>query len=309
MSDLILVVDGGRSHLRAAAITVDGEVLAELTLKGLSVFQGDWSACAKTLATLPSLLAKEGGFKEGRFVLAAAGLAGSGRESDCRELESLLKTAAPVLGWLIESDALQTLRAAEAKGPVAVALLGTGSAFFARDEVGKVWRTGGWGPLLGDVGSGFEIARQGVLACLERQEEPDELASLANALCAAAGVDRIEELLKVVYSEPFEPSTLAALAPAVLSEAERGDAVALEIIKGEASHVADSAKNLIVKANLSAETRIYFSGGLVKGNPYYFESIELGLKRGLRDYGCQLLGREPYWGGWELAKQSLPRRS
>src|SRR5579883_899723 len=95
---------------------------------------------------------------------ACLGLAGAGRPVDqeiVREWATRANLAAEV--QVIEDAALLLAAGTPAGWGVAV-VAGTGSMAYARDAAGRTARSGGWGPLLGDEGSGYAIALAGLRA-------------------------------------------------------------------------------------------------------------------------------------------------
>ena len=188
-SDIILVIDGGRSHLRAHALTLDGEEIAAVRGSGISPVLADWPDISERLSEIPEKIEQSGSVVTSRIQIAVAGLAGLDREDDQREVKSLLDRMGFSFEWILESDARQTLRAADPDNPVAIGILGTGSAFFARGWDGKIWRSGGWGALLHDRGSGFELARQGFVAVFRAYDGTGPETTLTKRLMGMAGVD------------------------------------------------------------------------------------------------------------------------
>ena len=68
---------------------------------------------------------------------------------------------------LVTTDARVALAGAspgDPDGPGVVLIAGTGAIAYGRSTRGEEARAGGWGPLLGDEGSGYAIARQGLAA-------------------------------------------------------------------------------------------------------------------------------------------------
>ena len=93
--------------------------------------------------------------------------------------------------------------------PGVLVLSGTGSIVVGHDGRGHWARAGGFGPLLGDEGSGFWLGREWVRA-RTGPGDFDKIRKLAHAAQPAAAV--------------------AALAPTVLARARRGDAIASRIV-------------------------------------------------------------------------------
>lgn len=305
MNKIVLAVDGGRSHLRAFAIDTEGNQLAEIRQAGIPAVFSDFNSLADRLGALPEKIAEETGIRVADIGVACCGLAGLDREEDQRELLNLIEKKRLGLPWRIESDARMTLRAANPKDSVAVALLGTGSSFFARDAEGKVWRTGGWGPLLGDWGSGFEIARQAFVAVFEAWDGTGPQTALTQPLLNMAAVETPPDLLKMLYSETFQPSYWARFAPLVLREAEHGDPVSEGIVKTQIEGVVHYLVALVRAARSPDGTEIHFSGGMVERDNAYFARIREGLRERLPKFPSRLCARESYWGAWELGKEIL----
>jgi len=303
--DLILAVDGGRTHLRAHVVTVDGGEIASIREGGINPLMATWREVAERLAGIARRTLIEPGVESSGIGVAVVGLAGLDREEDQKELKASIESEGFPFPWLLESDARQTLRAADPAGAAAIGLLGTGSAFFARDPEGRIWRAGGWGPLLRDWGSGFELARQGFIAVCRAHDGTGPDTTLTSPLLEMVGVGSPPEFLRVLYTDAFQPAFWARFAPLVLREAERGDRVAEEIFAGQVAGVAETCSALMAKAAFPMGARFFFSGGLVKGSEFYFKRLVEAMEKHLPHHPCRLLDREAFWGGWEWARRFL----
>lgn len=308
MKDLILVVDGGRSSLRALAMDPEGSVLAWERSSGLPPVLSDWRPTADRVIEICRDLFKKSGCKPQDFSVAAMGLAGLDRESDQQAFLACFSEGGFPFRVFVESDARQTLRAADPEAPVAIGLFGTGSAFFARSPDRSIHRTGGWGGLLGDVGSGYELAKEGFAAVFRAYDGVGPDTSLTEKLCAMGGVESPPDLLKSLYALTFEPSVWARYAPTVLREASKGDPVASEIVENQVVLVARNLFGLMAKAGMPTATGIHLTGGLIEEGNHYFKSLKDRIEADLPDHPVQVLAREAYWGGWELGRRYLEGR-
>src|SRR5260370_30099881 len=90
-----------------------------------------------------------------------AGLAGTGKPEIKERMRASLAGAFPSAAVSIFTD-LEIALAAAGERPVIVLVAGTGSAAVGRNAQGQIWRTGGQGPRLGDVGSAFDIGSRAV---------------------------------------------------------------------------------------------------------------------------------------------------
>jgi N-acetylglucosamine kinase-like BadF-type ATPase len=112
-----------------------------------------------------------------------------------------------------------------------VAIAGTGSQIFGQNKEGKTKRVGGWGYLLGDEGSGYNIAIGGLQAVLKSYDGRLEETKLTDAFKTHLNLSEIEGLISVVYRQGWSVKDIAALAPIVAETAQGGDRVAQRIIQ------------------------------------------------------------------------------
>jgi N-acetylmuramic acid 6-phosphate etherase len=232
--------------------------------------------------------------------VACLGLAGAGRPGDqeiVREWAARTHLAASV--EVIEDAALLLAAGTPAGWGVAV-VAGTGSMAFARCADGRTARAGGWGPLLGDEGSGYAIALAGLRAAARAADGRAQATPLTDRLLAACGLTRPEELVGVVY-RGGDRMALAALAPVVLDAAEAGDPVAEHIVRDAAGELAAAAAAAARQLNLGASFPVALAGGLLSSSPRYrLRFLNALSERGLT-VGPVSLVTEPAEGAVRLA--------
>lgn len=129
---------------------------------------------------------------------------------------------------LLCGDEEIALDAAFHGGRGVLALAGTGSNVVGRTTDGRRVRAGGWGPVLGDEGSGHWIGLEGVRGLLRALDEGRE-SILEQAILTAWGLASREELIQVGNS--VGPLKFAELTHAVVECATQGDAVASEVLR------------------------------------------------------------------------------
>ncbi|MCA9414838.1 MAG: hypothetical protein KC917_01150 [Candidatus Omnitrophica bacterium] len=308
MKDLILVVDGGRSYLRVFALDREGAEHGWERESGIPAVLADWGPTADRVVKACKKLFDKTGIKPSAFSVAVMGLAGLDRKEDQADfLQHFFEAGFPFKA-IVESDARQALRAANPNDPVAIGLFGTGSAFFARGADREIYRTCGWGGLLGDVGSGFELAKEGFTAVFRSYDRVSPETSLTQKFCEMAGVTEVPEFLKFLYATTFDPAVWARYAPTVLREASKGDSVSLEIVDNQIDQVCKSLFGLTEKANMPPGTEIFLTGGLIEEGKFYFERLREKIEATVTTHPVRVLHRESYWGGWELGRQFLEGR-
>ena len=170
------------------------------------------------------------GLPRGSVAGACLAIAGFGTDSNRQRLEHWAHGCALADRIQVVNDALPAVFAGTTDG-VGVALIsGTGSLACGRTADGKSARCGGWGPLMGDEGSGYALGRAALQAAASCADGRAAATSLLDRLQAALGVASAVELKSAVYAPDFCQSDVASLAPLVFDASNAGDAVAKEII-------------------------------------------------------------------------------
>jgi N-acetylglucosamine kinase-like BadF-type ATPase len=114
--------------------------------------------------------------------------------------------------------------------PGVVVMAGTGSFCKGRNASGEQRYAGGWGPLIGDEGSGYDIAREILTAVAKSADGRAEATALTELVLAHFAISEPADLKKILYHPPIRRHTLARIAPLAFEAAEAHDAVATRIL-------------------------------------------------------------------------------
>jgi N-acetylglucosamine kinase-like BadF-type ATPase len=201
-------------------------------------------------------------------------------------------------------DAALLLAAGTPDGWGVAVVAGTGSMAFARGADGRTARSGGWGPLLGDEGSGYAIALAGLRAAARSADGRAQVTPLTDRLLAAYGLTRPQELIGVVY-RGGDRAALAALAPVVLEAAAAGDPTAEHIVHDAAGELASATAAAARQLTLGGAFPVALAGGLLVSSAAYRERFLSALAdRGLA-VGPVALVTEPAEGAVRLALDKI----
>lgn len=278
MSGLIAGVDGGgtKTHVIIARAD-DGSVVAEAEGPGSAVAPGHAPESARVIAgTVAAAIEKiEGGDRT--LSLLLVGVAGVGRKDERENLTAALEDLDVADEVTVETDAEIALEDAFNGGAGIILIAGTGSIAHGRGPTGTRARCGGWGPRLGDEGSGAWIGRRalGIVAAAHDGREPPT--ALTGAILTAAQLNEPEELIP--WAAAADPRMLAALAPIVLSTAATdprakslADLAAEELVL----HVRALSQRLF--GDERADIEVAFAGGLMKKASPLRKRVEHRLK-------------------------------
>ncbi|MEA5564540.1 N-acetylglucosamine kinase [Anabaena sp. UHCC 0399] len=190
------------------------------------------------------------------------GLAGVSRAEDMKIVKDIVKElqnnhSLPII-WdfqpsniVICNDALIALVGGIGHAVGIVVAVGTGSIVFGRNSQGETKRVGGWGYILGDEGSAYQIAVGGMQAALKAYDGREKYTRLVEDFQQHLNLASIEDLIEVIYRRGWGVKQIAALAPIVDLAAASGDEVA--------NHLIDDAVQELVKATSTVIEAIFDS--------------------------------------------------
>jgi len=197
---------------------------------------------------------------EPRFDSAVLGFSGGPADK-----ESLVHELIETRHVLVSHDALTALVGACGGEPGIVTIAGTGSIAFGRNAKGATARAGGWGYIFGDEGGAFDIVRQALRAALRQDEGWGAETSLRDALLEETGAKDADDLMHHFYSPDYPRSRVATLSKIVDREAIEGDAVAEQVLRDAAAHLAEIA--IAVRRQLfhpGERARVSYAGGVFR---------------------------------------------
>lgn len=160
--------------------------------------------------------------------------------------------------------------AATLKKSGAVALSGTGSdAFFVRDQQCLAY-VGGWGPLLGDEGSGYDIGLNALKAAVYSYDGRREKSMLYDLVMEHWGLERLWEIVSHLAGNPDARHEVASAALICSKAAHAGDRTALRIYEHAALEMFLQARTVIERHRGEWDGTVVVTGGAWKGHPRMF---------------------------------------
>lgn len=262
----LLGVDAGGTRTRAVLTDGEGRVLGEGAGPAGLLEPGDPSGAAEAIA-----LACQGAAEAARTPLPAdalwAGVAGAGREEARSALQAALEEAGLARRVRVGTDADAAFHDAFGdRNPGILLVVGTGSIALARGPEGEVARCGGWGWLLGDEGSGYRIALEGLRAVCRADDGRERPTVLTRLLLGASGAMGPSGLVPWAARAP--KGEIAGLAPLVLRSADAGDPVAARIVDDALVELIRQAEVAAFRAGYRPPFEVALAGGLVSnGGP------------------------------------------
>jgi glucosamine kinase len=161
---------------------------------------------------------------------------------------------------VVSSDVVTTYSGAIGLEPGAVVAAGTGSIAMGLSAE-HASRVDGWGYLVGDEGSGFDIGRAGLRSVLRELDGRGGSPALVDR--AREHFGSIERLIPTLYGSSLPAATVAAFSAGVALAAIDGDAVSRRIWQDAAESLAEMAVSAATQvATDTTGLRLSYSGGL-----------------------------------------------
>ncbi|BAS26780.1 N-acetylglucosamine kinase [Limnochorda pilosa] len=261
-TEIVLGIDSGGSKTIGCAVTRDGTVIGTGFGGGTNLYfvPEDEAIFAIQQASRQALAEVDG-------EVAAVYLSAPGLTFDVAELA--LEGTFRYRNLVVEGDAPAAFRGALPQGDGVVVLTGTGS--FAYGEWrGRTATVGGWGSLLGDEGSGYWIAVEGLKAVVRASDGLGPPTALTRLFRKTLLYGMERELVGLVYRKGLSRERIASLATVVSDAADEGDAVAREIFRNAAGELVKQAAAVISRLGVGRddEVSVAVTGGVsAAGSP------------------------------------------
>jgi len=129
-----------------------------------------------------------------------------------------------------ENDAWNALAGGLLGRPGILLIAGTGSACLGRNIEGETWRAGGWGHLLDDAGSAYQLGQAAMVAATRAADGRGKPTILTAAVCEKFGLQDLKQIYRKLHHDGVSRAEIASLAPQIVAAAEAGDEAASDII-------------------------------------------------------------------------------
>jgi N-acetylglucosamine kinase-like BadF-type ATPase len=259
---LLLGIDGGGSFTRAVIADAAGAVLGQGQAGSSNHQSVGFAAATQALHEAINAARRDAGIDpQTRLDAACFGLAGAGRTDDQMRFMAWAAEYGIAANVRCVSDA-EIILAAGTPEQWGVALIsGTGSLCWARAPDGSSVRVGGWGYLLGDEGSGYDLAVRALRLAAQTADGRATAHSLLAAVLEYWALDQPAQLIGYVYRMELTRAAIAEVSKLVLKLAEAGDTHAVELMEQAAGELADMLTVAVSRLGIDAPP-VALAGGL-----------------------------------------------
>ncbi len=226
-------VDGGGSKTLAVVVDADGHERGRGTAGSSNYAAVGLDRAIGEIRTAVTGAARAAG-SDPPIAAAWIGLAGVDRPADH---DALLPQVRQVAGRVhLTNDADLVLTALPGAVGIA-AIAGTGSIMLGRDGHGRTARAGGWGHIIGDEGSGYELGRLALQAASRAADGRGPATTLLDSIVRSWNLGEPGDMISRVYHHE-DKAAIARLSSLVFAAARTGDPVARKFVSRAAAELA-----------------------------------------------------------------------
>jgi N-acetylmuramic acid 6-phosphate etherase len=237
----------------------------------------------------------------------AIGLSGAWVEADFQKIRSAAEKVWPRIPCYATND-LETGLSAATGGPrteqipQVLVISGTGSGCYGQGRDGRGVKVGGWGHVLGDKGSGYDIGLCALQAVIDAYDQDLVWPELGRRLLGALQLNEPNELID--WAQAADKTAIASLAAEVFAGWSSKDKLAASVLAGAARSLArDAAACARRVTDPGARVRFVLSGSVLLKQPRFGAQVSRELRRLWPKAVVTPLKRESAWGAVELARR------
>ena len=255
-------VDGGGSKTAALVIDETQKPLGRGLAGASNHLRVGIETATRNIERAVNIALVEAGIAIRNIDYAYCGIAGADHPAHHQRVVDSLRIFFPGGNFIVDTDARIALTGAVGFGSGIVVISGTGSVAFGRNSAGDEARAGGWGPTIGDEGSGYAIARDGLSAIVRAHDGRGRKTKMTEMLCYDYDMCSPEDLPRFVYATTTHADDIARYGKLVIQAALQGDEVANEILERAGRELGECVMAVTRRLNLTeVEFPIAYVGG------------------------------------------------
>jgi N-acetylglucosamine kinase-like BadF-type ATPase len=258
MSDIILGIDGGGSKVRCISADLEGNILG-FGIGGPvnCLFVDIETAVSNITNSVRKALENSDNSK----VL----LAYCGAPTPLEVIEEGIRKIVPVERVVNAGEMIISMIGALLSEVGIIVIAGTGSMAGGKNPDGVTFSCGGWGPFIGDEGSGYWIGIKAINAVSKSVDRRLPKTILIEKIPGYFNLKDVYELVPYIYKKKPSRYEIAQISPLVTKSAEEGDKISQDILKEAGEELATMAITTIRELNYP-DTRLSMVGGVFASN-------------------------------------------
>jgi len=227
----VIGLDGGGTKIHAVAADGLGRVIGEGRSGACNLAAVPVKECLEAAVDASAQALGQAGVSSLDVVSVCAGLAGVSFTQRADEFRQALRIHFPNASIAVVPDYVTAHYGALAGVPGVIVIGGTGSVAYGENATRISHKSGAYGYLIDDSGSGYGVGRQAIASVMSSADGTGEATALTERVLARLNLSGITEIVPAVYGGKVDRVTIASLAEVVAAAAvEDEDGVAAAIL-------------------------------------------------------------------------------
>jgi N-acetylglucosamine kinase-like BadF-type ATPase len=270
MQNYVIGMDGGGTKTEVYVTDRDKNILLHFMGGAINYNGGSKVFIDSNLQTILQRIKDEGYSPEACSGICI-GAAGTSNPIVNNQIKENVLTFGYICPISILGDVETAFAGALENKPGFILIAGTGSICYGRDVNGKVYRTGGFGHIIGDEGSGYAIARDILTAVARAQDGRGEPTLLTDMVYQYLKIRSIEEMIGYIYHPGRSKKEIAELSVLIQEAYALRDKAATRIVKKCVSDLMDLVTPLLT--NVEESPSLTVSGSILLKNGDIFKEF------------------------------------
>jgi len=303
----VIGVDGGATKTVALIGTESGKILGRGESGSSNYHNIGTSAASKAIKRAVTEARRRARIQESYPDIAVVALAAVNSPKDLATARHFVQATKIARMTLVVHDSVAALHAATHGKPGIVVISGTGCMAAGINKARKYVRAGGWGYLIDDEGSAYDIGTKALKSAFRTLDERAPKTKLASALKRRFRVKMLENASPLIYSDEFGIDTIAGLTPLV-SKLAPNDEVCREILSSAGVTLAELTCVVAKRLRIAHDAfSIALVGGTFKAGRYLLEPFQARVRKECPRAEVMIMKTEPVLGALALAVSELQR--
>ena len=231
------------------------------------------------------------------------GMAGLGRNEDKKVIGLICDEIGIGKNRILTHDAHIALVGGTGKHEGVIIISGTGSIVYGVDKNGAEARAGGWGYILGDEGSGYDIAIKGLQAVVRAADARDKPTQLTDMILKRLELNEPHDLIRWTHSA--DRDKIAQLSQVVIEAADTGDSKADVIIDNAIYELTHTFVTVVKQLRFSHPLEVVLNGGNLIHENVLSDRLKKWIQANIPGSSVVTPKHEPAYGAVLLAMANI----
>lgn len=302
--DYLIGIDGGGTKTKLKISDENGNAVCENIGGPANINSIGIDGVRNNLFNLIAASIKKLGISLNECSTICIGTAGVDRPADKKIIENIISGIGFSGKIIVTNDAEIALYGGLLRYDGIIIISGTGSICYGRNNVGESYRCGGWGHIIGDEGSGYDIGVKALKAAVRSYDGRDEKTLLLDLILKSLKINSTDELIKFVYRSGKGKKEISELAKVVNYAYLSGDKTSERILNESAYELFLCADAVINKLGFSNEhAYLTYSGSTIINCNYLFNRFSSLLNQNYPQIEIVPMKNDSAYGAILLAKK------